>query len=282
MFYVRNGTTIPIGAGQTFPTLAIAWKYVHNARVATDAYLHLSIVTSGGSLSESFSAPLNLDMVNGSQVSMIGDNFSDIQLAFPSSSGLTIDSDHSFGTVSGISLNGGNGHQGIYSGTGGAILNISNIGINGFNYQMYAESRGSLVCGTGLQLLNCYNYGCYADNGSIIIAYQGLNFSGSPGDGVGLVATHNGFIDCEGSSIANDDQCVVASYGGTIDVSYSAISHSNIGCEATYGGTITAIESSFANNFQYDIEASYNGVVNALSVQNVVVSANTGGQIGLN
>src|SRR3984957_6448415 len=78
LFYVRNNTTIPIGAGQTFPTLAVAWKYVHNARVSQDAYLHLSIVTTNPDHAESFSAPLNLDMDNGGQVSLMGDNFKKI------------------------------------------------------------------------------------------------------------------------------------------------------------------------------------------------------------
>ncbi len=47
LFYVRSSTTLPIGVGQTFPDLATAWTYAHNARVAQGAYLHLSIVTSG-------------------------------------------------------------------------------------------------------------------------------------------------------------------------------------------------------------------------------------------
>src|ERR1700722_15542065 len=96
MFYVRNNTTIPIGPGQTFPDLLTAWTYVKNARVATSAYLHLSIVTTNGLLIESFSAPLNLDMVNGSQVSIIGDTITNVQLSFQNSDGLTIDSNHSF------------------------------------------------------------------------------------------------------------------------------------------------------------------------------------------
>src|ERR1700722_19849529 len=57
LFYVRNNTTIAVGVGQTFPTLAIAWNYVRNCRVAMAAYLHLSIVTSGGALNESFTEP---------------------------------------------------------------------------------------------------------------------------------------------------------------------------------------------------------------------------------
>src|ERR1700734_4122366 len=61
LFYVRSGTTIPIGSGQSFPTIAVAWNYVRNCRVATAAYLHLGIVTTSSNFNESFSAPLNLD-----------------------------------------------------------------------------------------------------------------------------------------------------------------------------------------------------------------------------
>lgn len=102
LFYVRNNTTVAVGQGQTFPTLAIAWKYVHNARVATDAYLHVSIVTTNGNFNESFSAPFNLDMDTGSQVSIIGDNTANISLGFGESAGLTIDSSHSIASISNL------------------------------------------------------------------------------------------------------------------------------------------------------------------------------------
>src|ERR1700722_19506374 len=78
LYYVRNNTTIPVGVGQAFPTLAIAWNYVRNCHVAEAAYLHLSIVTTAGDLSETFTAPFSLDMMYGSQVSIIGDNAANI------------------------------------------------------------------------------------------------------------------------------------------------------------------------------------------------------------
>ncbi len=61
LYSVRSGTTLTIGAGQTFPTLAIAWNYVRNCHIAMAAYLHLDIVTTTGNHSETFDAPLNLD-----------------------------------------------------------------------------------------------------------------------------------------------------------------------------------------------------------------------------
>ena len=54
LYYVRNNTTLSIGAGQTFPTLATAWTYIQNCHVADGAYLHLSISTTNAELVENF------------------------------------------------------------------------------------------------------------------------------------------------------------------------------------------------------------------------------------
>ena len=69
LYYVRNNTTLSIGAGQTFPTLATAWTYIQNCHVADGAYLHLSISTTNGELVENFSAPFLLDQISGSAIS---------------------------------------------------------------------------------------------------------------------------------------------------------------------------------------------------------------------
>lgn len=94
--YVRNNTSVLIGMGEPFPNLFTAWNYVRNARVAGAAFLHLNIVTTGGNLNETFSAPLSLDHESGGQISIVGDNVNNIQLSFPNGNALTIDSGHNF------------------------------------------------------------------------------------------------------------------------------------------------------------------------------------------
>ncbi len=52
-------------------------------------YLHLSIVTTQGDFSESLNNAILLDMDNGSQISLMGDNASNIQLSFANTNGFT-------------------------------------------------------------------------------------------------------------------------------------------------------------------------------------------------
>ncbi len=225
LFYVRNSTTITIGSGQTFPTLAAAWNYVRNARVATAAYLHLSIVTSNGQLKESFDAPLNLDMDTGSQVSIIGDNAANIQLTFETSNGLVIDSGHNFGSISNITLTGGATSSAVYATTSGSITNLDNIDINGFNRQIDAEQSGRLAFGPNIVETSCIDFGCYVDDGgSVTFANEGLTFSGNPRIRAGLYADRGGRIVAEGAFITNAGDGVIALDGSTVDVQNSTFS----------------------------------------------------------
>ncbi len=154
LFYVRNNTTIPIGLGQTFPTLTIAWNYVRNCRIALAAYLHLNIVTTGGAYNETYTASMSLNHNSGAQISIIGDDVSAIHLNFSFSHGFTIDTGHSFGTISKVSLVGASNNNGIYGTSSGSIANIDTVGISGFEYGVFAEGLANLNFGNNITVTN--------------------------------------------------------------------------------------------------------------------------------
>lgn len=278
MFYVRNNTTLTIGIGQTFPDLATAWNYVHNARIAEGAYLHLSIVTTQGDFSESLNNPISLDMDNGSQVSIIGDNASNIQLTFPNTNGFNIDSGHSLGSISGLTLAGGNTSYAISATTSGSIANVSDLNITGFNYQIYADQTSNLNFGMGITLTHCFNYGCFADNGATIVFPQGgLSVTGPAGAGACLLALRGGRITAEQSTMLFGYNGANASYAGFIDILGSTITNANVGVVAINNGTVEATSCVFTNSSFYDISADNGGVVNdQLATVNKVQASNGG------
>ncbi len=156
-------------------------------------------------------------MDNGVQVSIIGDTLANIQLSFPNSSAFTIDSGHGFGAITNFSLMGGFSGYAFYATGAGSIQNLSNVNVSGFNAQLYADSAGSITCGTGIDLQNCTNFGCYADGGSIVIASRGLTFVGDYELGAGLYSINNGRIIAEEANVSNTGACVSANSGGTVD-----------------------------------------------------------------
>ncbi len=221
LFYVRSNTTIPIGVGQTFPSLAIAWNYVRNARVATAAYLHLNIVTTGGSLNESFSTPLNLDMDTGAQVSIIGDNSGNIQLNFLSSSGLTIDTSHCLGAIGNISLLGSNHGIGIDAESGASISNLYDINIDGFSFQIYAIESANLIFSSDIVLTN--GLSCvYADVGSSLTFSLAALTATSGSGGSGISASRGSRILAQQATVQGGTYGALSSYGSVVDVSNSS------------------------------------------------------------
>ncbi len=277
LFYVRNNTTIPIGVGQTFPTLAIAWKYVHNARVAQDAYLHLSIATTNGNLNETFSAPLNLDMDNGAQVSIIGDNEANISLTFSATNGFTIDTNHSLASISGITLIGQQPTYGIYSTSNATIGLLSNISVSGFGYSVYADQSSSLNFGSDTQLLGCGVSDCRAQNGAAVSLGQSTTIDPNNDQATGLDAEQGGRIFASNVNIQAASTGVYATWGGYIVVNDSTIMNCYYGCECRTA-TIDAESCSMSDNTEYDFFAFDEGVINARTSSGTT-SATYGGVI---
>lgn len=280
LYYVRNNTTITVGVGQTFPDLLTAWTYVRNCHIAEAAYLHLSIVTTGGNLDETFSAPLNLDHTSGAQIAIQGDNASKITLSFPGSNGLVIDSGHSFGTISNVSLVGGTAFSGIYAGTNGSFTYLTNISVNGFDYNVYAEQLGTVIFGDNIEMSNCYNFGCFANTGACISFSPGqLSLTGDSGIGFCLEAVHGARIIAENATVSASGVGVIAAWGGGVDVDGAAITNCHYGCVSYFNGTVEAEGVSLSSNSTYDLQAYDGGVIDALGVTTGSTSVTTGGAI---
>jgi len=233
LWEVRSNTTVMIGVSQTFPTLPAAWNYVHNARIADGAYLHLYISTVHGLYNETLSAPFSLDQSSGSAISLLGDTESNVNLSFTSTKGFVIDSGHSFASVSNLTLNGANtGEGGFYASGGASISNIAGCSISGFSSEIYADTNASISVGPGMAYASYIKAALTADNAGTITAPNVAITSSSSQVGVGLWALRNGVINAYGASLANLFRGASAEQGGLIFMESSRVSGCSIGCYA--------------------------------------------------
>jgi hypothetical protein len=130
---VQSNTTLMIGAGETFPTINIAWTYAWNAKVADGVYLHFYISTVNGNYAEFFPTPFFLDHASGARIAILGDHYLDISLNFGGTNGFIIDTGHSINTISGTTLtNVSNSPVGIKADGNATISALSGVYITGF------------------------------------------------------------------------------------------------------------------------------------------------------
>ncbi len=266
--FVRSNTTILIGAGQPFANLEYAWLFAHNARVADAAYLHFDIVTTKGNFNENFITAFSLDHGSGADVSIIGDNLTNINLTFPNGDGFDIDSGHSFASLSNLSINGQVANHGVSATSGGSILNVSGLSISGFGRSLNAATNGSLVIGAEMQYAS-FVYACTADyDGSIMAPYISV-YGNASSSSAGLVAAHGGVINASNSSLTNLGAGALATNGGIIDMGASQVSGCTNGCEATYGGRVLVengyfgVNASFSTANGTDAVATTAGIIDA-------------------
>ena len=262
--FVRSNTTLTIGAGQGFANLTYAWTFAHNARIADAAYLHFNIVTTRGTFSENFNAPFSLDHGSGALISIIGDYQININLNFPST-GFTIDSNHAFGTLSGLSINGpAQTGTGIFA-DNGTIYNIASCLISRFQTAVEALQTSSLYVGGSVTLLNTYGYGLYANQGANIEAGPfKFNQNGTFG-GACLYANYNGTISCPNIDLTANALSGIGAWaenGGAIDVSGCSIDSWTTACQADNAGHIVVFNSTFFQN-TVDLKAYNSGTINA-------------------
>jgi len=243
LWEVRANTVLVVGVSQTFTTLPLAWAYVKNARIADGAYLHVYISTAHGIFNESFNAPFSLDQGSGADITLTGDTKANINLTFTNSNGLVVDSGHSFGTISNITITGENSYTGITATTGGAIADISNVESSQFGVSVYAFQSGNVHVENTFSATTSGTVFAAGMDGSIVVA-NGLTINGT-GAGTCFYANHNGSIIAEsctvgtGTGTAGFAQGVWAENGGFIDVNSGSINDCTLGCEADFGGRIT-------------------------------------------
>jgi hypothetical protein len=267
--YVRSNTTLLIGDQEQFSTLLNAWDYVLEARVADGVYLHLSIVTAHGGFNETFSAPFSLDHSSGARISILGDNASKINLSFPGSNCFTIDSGHTFGTLSNMTLNQPElaTNSGIYCSQNSCINLVSGITFYSCGWGIFADSGGQVNCANNLNVLG-FNLGqVIAQYGAQVTIAPGYNMVGTNGPQETscktFEAAYGGVIKAEGGTFGDTQYGAFATEGGVIDVNGSTPQFCQPGVLATYKGHISAENCTFNDNGAEDIVAFKGGTVDA-------------------
>jgi hypothetical protein len=285
--YVRFGTTLPIGAGQTFSSLAQAWSYAQNAHIADGAYLHFAIVTSNGNHTETFSSALSVDHDAGALISITGDNASRINLQFPNSSGITIDSGHSLASISGVTISGAgantsNNSDGIYATRNATISSISDCNITSFNYGVVADYGATVALVSPTTVKECIN-GIQADhNATVSTVGATIALSTPQSSGInahGLWAEDGGLIEGDDCTLSNS----ATGYGigavtvqrGVIDISYASVSGWQIGVLAEYAGFVVIQGAAFSKNLT-DVGVYEGGQVNANGLSSLTTESDTG------
>ncbi len=268
--YVRNNTTLLIGAGQTFPALTTAWTNVQNCTIAQGVYLHLNIVTTYGLFTESFSQPLILDHNSGSRISIIGDNASNISLTFPNGTdGIDLDTGHALGSVSNMMITGTpTDGDGIHVKSNASLGSLSGIAIEGFNNGLHAESGGAILPGISVALASP-NYACVAESGGDINFTQEYDFNGALANTFCcLYADRGGHIEAQNSNLSgNGNYGVWANEGGIIDVSGSVVNGFVSGITSVARSHVVATSANAKGNASYDLFCDTAGTIDASGTQ---------------
>ncbi len=272
---VRNNTTLLIGTGQPFPTLAIAWTYALNCRVAQGVYLHLSISTAKGNFTENFSGPMSLDHGSAAGISILGDNLNNISLNFPGNA-FTIDSGNTFGSLSQLTLNQG-GYDGIYATQNAAISDINNVFFNGANYDIFADSGSNVTCGAGLQFSGFYGAVVWAQYGASV-SISSLNVEGYSGiqetEVPCLAASFGAHIMTQNATIKYLLHAAYAFEGGIVDIMGSTVDGCDSAAYATTKGHICAANVVFSDNSSVDMTATNAGTIDGTGSTYMFKSAN--------
>ncbi len=268
--YVRSNTTLMIGTGQTFPTLAAAWTYTLNAKIADGSYLHLYISSANGDFDEQFSAPLLLDQASGSRIAILGDSQTKDTIDFNNTNGLIIDTAHSINTLSGFTLsnegNPSNSYDGLKINSQANITAVSNLTISDFGNCVYAAQDSSASIDSGTQLEHFVNAGLWADSNATILVPAGLTITGDGSNtGTALLAQHGGFIEAgDGITISECTNGIVAFQGGIVVADEANISSSGQdGCWANVRGLVVLLGCTISTSVNLDVEADSGSIVYA-------------------
>jgi len=263
---VLANTTVLIGAGQTFTTLPAAWTYIQNARVADGVFLHLYISSQHGDFEEPFSGSFSLNHASGARISLIGDSMINDSLggggAFPHD-GLTIDSGHTFGSVSGLTIFGTQNGQGNgVKATGNSTISLSNVQVVSFDTSVYAGNGGLVYADDQCVFGLADTYVIEATTHGTVDLSQGITISNSGGDAL-LYAEDNGVINAPNAILNGVNGNVVgarADTGAVIELPSANITNCAYGAEAEDHGYVRVYGFTFSGNGT-DLVAFDGGVV---------------------
>jgi len=271
LWEARANTVYVIGVGQTFATLDQAWAFVLNARIAEGAYLHLYISSAKGIYSETLpKTPFSLDHPFGASISIIGDGVGGVSFVSSGAAnpgGFTIDSGHSFGTISGFQVDGPSSNASLsavaFSLSGNAsIASLSGLEIADWGQAVLADHDSTVYIDSQTTVANCQIES--SNNSSVTLEY-GWSCTRTNGNSNVLYALRGGSIYASGCHITDGFYGAVAQYGGIIDVSGGTITGCVDGVGATERGYVNAEKTKFSESITADIVVKSGGIVSAYS-----------------
>ncbi len=237
LYYVRNNTTLVIGTGQSFPTLAVAWTFGQNCHIAEGVYLHLSISTANGNLNENLGSGINLDQPCGASISIIGDNQSNIN--FTSLQGIELDTGHSIGLISGITLTGSNQNtgSGVYLTTNASIGTLTESTVLNSWTPIRVDQGARLHCSSSVNVTGT-QIAVYVEEGGSVVFDSDAVIQGA--GAIGLEATLGGYISATYCTIEGCSNGVYATHGGIVDVHDTTFQQNTYGIQASSSSHVNA------------------------------------------
>jgi hypothetical protein len=275
--FVRSNTTLFIGEKEPFSTLLEAWDNVLEARIADGVYLHLYISSHVHNFSQTFTTPLSLDHGSGARISIIGDNKANDSLTFTGCNGLTLDSGHAFGMISGLTLigqpNNGGPYIGISTTNGATIADVVSTTISGFAWCCYSANNASLTVDGDLAMQS-FTIGLFAEElGSIVVTETTTQLTINGGGSTGIYANKGGLVEAPHTVLNNLSMGAQAENGALIDINVPFISGCSTGCRADLGGRVYAEYSTLDDTFIHqtsngtDFVAKTGGIVDGLNYE---------------
>jgi len=293
LWEVRANTNIMVGIGGQFTTLASAWNYAANVRVAQGAYLHLFILNNH---TENLNAPFSLNHPFGAKISIIGQNGANDVFNFTAAAdGFDLDSGHTFAGLSNLTINGPAGgsstHPAFEVQHGAYLASLSSLTIANFDLGFETDYSGEIDNITKVQL-NQFLYGAAASgNGTLVFstpmivdgknttrATPAFGFSASDGGQIyaapsseadnctiGFQASAGGRINANGTKVANpngDNQYGYYSNNrGVIHADGTTVSGVGIGYYSRSGSFISAQNASASACSNWCYEAFTGGII---------------------
>ncbi len=261
--YVRSNTTLMIGTGQTFPTLAAAWTYAGYSRVADGAYLHFYISSAHGSYSESFAAPFLLDHGSGARIAILGDLPAEVVLNFNNTNGLIVDTGHSINTISGLTIQNLSGMptgDGLKVDLDATVSSVQNTNILGFQHGVHVTQNATATLTSTVSILD-YGYdACLVETaGSIVIS--GMSIPASIPGSWGLGAQTGGVISASNVSIEGAEVGVGSESDGVVYLLNCNIQSCGYGIFASSRGFVEADITTINGSSEYDLGAQLGGYI---------------------
>jgi hypothetical protein len=256
LWEVRSNTTLIIGTKEPFPTLQVALNNIANCRIAEPVYLHLYISSAYGNHTETLMTPTNLDHPFGANISILGDNESNITFDYDTSDGFIVDSGHTFGTISNVEVQ--SNYNAIHATTGGIFANIDGVNVTGpsnnVGYTGFSADTGGIINAGAITCTDDNNCGCSASTGGRIFVGKSVTVTSANGSGSGLSANNGGFISAVGCSVTGPSTGLDAQNAGVIIAVGAKISHTEIAISANLNSTIDFSSSTIQNSSIYDLQ----------------------------